>query len=77
MSWPNYFHFNRKNNSKINPLASAKLKTVAIRFPKHRIIRSILKEINYPLAMPSANKSSNVSPVSAKDVFDEFKTKVN
>ena len=26
--------------------------------------------------MPSANKSSNVSPVYSKDVFDEFKTKL-
>ena len=30
----------------------------------------------YPLAMPSANQSSRLSPVSAKDVFDEFKDKV-
>ena len=74
---PITFILNRKYNSKINPIACAKLKTIAIRFPKHRIIRSILKEINYPLAMPSANKSSNVSPTNAKDVFDEFKTKVN
>lgn len=74
---PITFILNRKYNSKINHIACAKLKTIAIRFPKHRIIRSILKEINYPLAMPSANKSSNVSPTNAKDVFDEFKTKVN
>ena len=26
--------------------------------------------------MPSANKSTNVSPVKAKDVFDEFKKKI-
>ena len=26
--------------------------------------------------MPSANKSSNVSPVNSKDVFDEFKNKL-
>ena len=72
---PITFVLKKKINSKIHPLASAKLKTVAIRFPKHKAIRSILKEINYPLAMPSANKSTNVSPVSAKDVFDEFKKK--
>jgi L-threonylcarbamoyladenylate synthase len=49
---------------------------VAIRFPKHKNIRSILKEINFPLAMPSANKSTNVSPVTAEDVFDEFKKRI-
>ena len=63
-------------NSKIHPLSSAKLTTVAVRFPKHKIIRSILKKLSFPLAMPSANKSTNVSPISAKDVFDEFKKKI-
>ena len=27
--------------------------------------------------MPSANKSSRVSPVTAEDVFEEFKKKLN
>ncbi len=73
---PITFVVKRKFNSKINPIACAKLDTVAIRFPKHKIIRSILKAINFPLAMPSANKNTKVSPVKAKDVFDEFKKKV-
>ena len=33
---------------------------------------NILKKIDFPLAMPSANKSTKLSPVKAKDVFDEF-----
>ena len=73
---PITFILKRKNKSKINSLASAKLSTIAIRFPKHKVVRSLLKEINFPLAMPSANKSTNVSPVTAKDVFDEFKKKI-
>ena len=73
---PITFILKKKHRSKINYLASAKLKTIAIRFPKHKVIRSILKEIDFPLAMPSANKSTNLSPVSAEDVFDEFKQKV-
>ena len=47
-----------------------------MRFPKHKAIRSILNNIDYPLAMPSANLSSNVSPVCARDVFDEFNKKI-
>ena len=39
-------------------------------------MRAILKDINFPLAMPSANISTSVSPVCAKDVFDEFKKKI-
>ena len=73
---PITFILKRKINSKIHPLACAKLGTVAIRFPKHRISRSILKKISYPLAMPSANRSSCVSPVNAKDVYDEFRKKI-
>ena len=73
---PITFVVKKKFNSKINPIACAKLDTVAVRFPKHKIIRSILKAIDFPLAMPSANKTTNVSPVKAKDVFDEFKKKV-
>ena len=73
---PITFVLKKRYGSKINPLSTARLKTVAIRFPKHKVIRSILKCINFPLAMPSANKSTNVSPVTAEDVYNEFKRKI-
>ena len=73
LSWSNNIYFKKKYNSRIHNLANANLDTVAIRFPKHKVIRSILKEINFPLAMPSANKSTSLSPVKADDVFDEFR----
>ena len=66
----------KKTNSRIRPIACANLKTVGIRFPKNKIIRKILKELNFPLAMPSANKSSSISPVNPSDVFEEFNDKV-
>jgi L-threonylcarbamoyladenylate synthase len=73
---PITFILKKKKGSKINPLACANLDTVAVRFPKHRVVRSILKKIKFPLAMPSANKSTNVSPVKAEHVYDEFKKKI-
>ena len=73
---PITFILKKKKSSKIQPLANGKLKTVAIRFPKHKVVRAILKNTDFPLAMPSANISSSVSPVCAKDVFDEFKNKI-
>ncbi len=73
---PITFILNKKYGSKIDSLVTAKLSTVAVRFPKHSVVRSILKEIRFPLAMPSANKSTSVSPVSAEDVFDEFKKNI-
>ena len=67
----------KKTNSKVVSNASANLKTIAVRFPKQKNIRSILKKLDFPLAMPSANISSKVSPVKALDVYDEFKNKLN
>ena len=37
----------KKNNSKIKPLACGNLKTVGVRFPKNKIIRKLLKKLNF------------------------------
>ena len=73
---PITFILKKKIQSKIHPYASAKLNTVAVRFPKHKVARSILKRLKFPLAMPSANISSRLSPVSAFDVFEDFKNNI-
>ena len=62
----------KRDGSKISSLANAKLNTVAVRFPKNKIVRSLLKKLTFPLAMPSANISTGVSPTNSFDVFDEF-----
>jgi len=62
----------KKRDSKISSLANGNLKSIAVRFPSNKTIRNLLKNLNFPLAIPSANISSNVSPTKAKDVFDEF-----
>ena len=74
---PLTFVLKKNKTSKINSAVTAGMKTIAIRFPKNKIIRSLLKSLNFPLAMPSANISSGLSPVSALDVFDEFKKNIN
>ena len=66
----------KKKESKISPFVNAKLKSIAIRFPKNVLIRNLLKKLKFPLAIPSANISNNVSPVKATDVFDEFGKKI-
>ncbi len=73
---PITFILNKKDGSKISALATANLNTVAIRFPSHKVVRSILKFLNFPLAMPSANLSSGLSPTNAFDVYEEFKKKL-
>ena len=73
---PITFVLKKKRKSKIHKLATANLDTVAIRFPAHKQTRKILRKLKFPLAMPSANISSGLSPVSALDVHKEFKNKV-
>ena len=73
---PITFILKKKECSKIHSLATADLNTIAVRFPSHKIIRSILKLVNFPLAMPSANMSTNLSPVNAIDVYQEFNNKI-
>ena len=73
---PITFILKKKKNSKIHPTLLANLNTIAVRFPNHKIVRSILKKINFPLAMPSANISTSVSPVTAEDVVDELKNNI-
>ena len=72
---PITFIVKKSIKSKISRFAGAK-KTIAIRFPKHQVTRRLLKILNVPLAAPSANISSRLSPTSASDVFDEFQNKL-
>ena len=69
---PITFVLKKKKNSLLPSIATANLKTVAVRVPKNITVRKILKNLNLPLAIPSANKSTHVSPVSASDVVSEF-----
>ena len=73
---PITFVLRKKNKSKIQSLVTAKLNTIAIRFPSHKTTRLVLKKLNFPLAMPSANLSSGISPVNAQDVSEEFNKKI-
>ena len=73
---PITFILKRKTKSKISKIATARKKTVAVRIPKHRVARSLLNILKVPLAAPSANIASKLSPTSAKDVVDEFGNKI-
>ena len=73
---PITFVLKKNPKSRISKIATAGKKTVAIRFPKHRVAQNILKIIKKPLAAPSANISTKVSSTCAKDVFEEFGRKI-
>ena len=73
---PITFVLKKKKKSKISKFATAGKETVAVRIPKHRLLRKFLKTLKVPLAAPSANVSTKLSPTSAEDVFDEFGYKI-
>ena len=65
-----------KKNSKIAKNVTNNKKNLAVRFPKHKIFKELLGQLNYPLAAPSANISTRVSAVQAADVLEEFGNKI-
>ena len=73
---PISFVLKLKNDSHISENVTNKKKTIAIRFPSHKLTRSLLKNLKYPLAAPSANLSKQISPVSKNDVIEEFGKKI-
>ena len=73
---PITFILNLKKDSKISKIVTNKKNSLAVRFPKHPVTRSLLKKLNFPLAAPSANLSTKVSAVSSSDVKDDFGKKI-
>jgi len=65
-----------KKDSKISKYVTNNQKSLAVRFPKHTLFKNLLKQLNYPLAAPSANIFTKVSAVKAKDVNEEFGNKI-
>ena len=73
---PISFVLKLKNDSRISENVTNNKKTIAIRFPSHKLTRSLLKFLEFPLAAPSANLSKQISPVSKSDVIEEFGKKI-
>ena len=73
---PISFVLKLKKTSLISKIVTNKTNSIAVRFPSHNITRRLLKNINYPLAAPSANIANSISPVSKQDVIDEFGNKI-
>ena len=65
-----------RKNSKISKYVTNNKKSVAIRFPKHKLFRNLLKNLDYPVAAPSANISTRLSSVKPSDVKEEFGSKI-
>lgn len=54
------------------PEVSAGLNTVGLRMPKHPLALQLIRAFDAPIAAPSANRSTHVSPTTAQHVRDEL-----
>ncbi len=73
---PITFVLKLKKENNISKNVTNYKKTLAVRFPKHSVTRKLLKNLRYPLAAPSANISTKISPTSKEDVKNEFGKKI-
>lgn len=64
------------STGKVSRYVSCGLNTLAIRVPAHAGAQALLKEVDLPIAAPSANLSKHVSPTSAQHVYDDFNGKI-
>jgi len=73
---PITFILKLKKDTKISKFVTNKQKSLAVRFPKHSLFKKLLKNLDYPLAAPSANISTKLSSVKASDVIEEFGSRI-
>ena len=65
-----------KKKSIIPDLVTSGLDNVAIRIPDHSLTLELLKQLDFPLAAPSANPFGYISPTTAQHVFDQLQGKI-
>ena len=73
---PLTFVLKLKRKSKISKNVTNGKRTLAVRFPKNLITKNLLSSLDYPLAAPSANIYTQLSPISKRDVKEEFGKKI-
>jgi len=74
--WPGPLTLVLPKQSHIPDLITAGKPTVAVRIPNHPLTLELLRQLDFPLAAPSANPFTSISPTSAKHVEQYFKDKI-
>ncbi|MBI2118509.1 MAG: threonylcarbamoyl-AMP synthase [Elusimicrobia bacterium] len=75
--WPGPLTLVCKKSPQVPAMASAGLKTVAIRMPNHKTALELIRALGEPIAAPSANISGRPSSTRYQDVVRELGDKVN
>lgn len=66
--WPGPLSVILPRKENIPTVVTGGLDTVAIRIPSHPIARALIDKSGYPIAAPSANKFTHISPTKAEHV---------
>lgn len=74
--WPGPITLVLKKKAIIPDLITAGKDTVAVRVPNHPTTLKLLNQLEFPLAAPSANPFSSISPTTAKHVENYFYDKI-
>ena len=70
--WPGPLTLVLKKQVHIPDLVTAGKDTVAVRVPNHPVTLSLLEQLDFPLAAPSANPFGSISPTKAAHVANYF-----
>ena len=74
--WPGALTIILPKQGELSPLVTAGLDTVGIRIPSHPVALALLREVNLPVAAPSANVSGKPSPTTSQHVADDLDGKI-
>ena len=74
--WPGPITLVLKKKDTIPDLITAGKDTVAVRVPNHPLTLELLNQLPFPLAAPSANPFSSISPTTAQHVETYFKDSI-
>ena len=75
--WPGPLTLVLPRAKEIPDLVTAGGTTVGVRWPGHPFIQAVIRECGFPLAAPSANLSSRVSPTNAEHVRQQLGGKIS
>lgn len=70
--WPGPLTLVLPRTKEIPDIVTAGGPTVGVRWPSHPLIQAVIRECNFPLAAPSANLSSRISPTNAGHVRNQL-----
>jgi L-threonylcarbamoyladenylate synthase len=70
--WPGPLTLVVPKRSRVPDIVTSGQPSVAVRCPSHLVFRSVIEQLDHPIAAPSANRFGRISPTTAQHVFEEL-----